>query len=176
MISCDNAAKLLSDYLDKTLDSEMYTQVKEHLKNCTACSKVFANVSYLNSRLKTAQKLKTSADFDQKLRARIQSGHAEKKPLMSMRGLSAGLSGAAVCAALTFFIVSDFSNTSVEPEQLKPVPKTASSQPALNPSNIQQASTAPVTQDQKLVKKDSLKKETIPVDQNKIKLAGQEEN
>ena len=174
MISCDNAAKLLSDYLDKTLDSEMYNQVREHLKGCKACSKVFANVSYLNSRLKSAQKLKTSADFDQKLRARIQSGQAEKRPVMSMRGLSAGLSGVAVCAALTFFVVSDFSSTAVEPEQLQPAPKAASSQPVLNPSNIQQASAAPVTKEQLSAEKDSLKKETIPVDQNKIKLAGQE--
>ncbi len=174
MISCDQAAKFLSDYLDKTLDSDIYAQVKEHLKNCKTCQQVFANVSLLSIRLRSAQKLNVSSDFDQKLRSRIQNNQAENKSIMSVRNFSVGFSGVAVCAALTFFVVSDFSNSAVKPEQEQLAPKVLSSQPVVTTSNIQQAAAAPVTLDQQYAEKDSLKNETIPVDQSKIKLAGQE--
>ncbi|GEM_PF-1625636 len=174
MMSCDTAKRMLSEYVDHALNEQDRFQVEAHLQQCPDCRKVFSDVEYLTQRLRRAQTVQVSADFDSQLRTRIMddSQNIPEKGL-PIRKMSFGFSGAVVVAAVTFFF---FSQLSTPPDGQNSVSHSTM-------SNVRQFSlpvkgkpienqTAMSSVDK--ISEDSLKNPPLPVDESKIKLVGQE--
>jgi len=85
MMSCDTAKEFLSNYIEGTLDDFDRREIEEHLAQCGQCKNTLKQVQFLARRLQSTVPLKTSADFEKKLHARISgaikdSGFAESEP------------------------------------------------------------------------------------------------
>jgi len=171
MISCDTAKNLLSDYLDRNLGQEQFTQIEEHLGRCPECRQVFNDVRFLTAKLRVAVRFSTSDQFDQNLRSRIRSQQQESKPIISKRGFSYGFSGAVVLAGVTFLVINNFSSAPPAGQNILP---TAVSARQAAPIRVQKPLAAQAKTQQQIIPKDSLKDKPFSADPNKIKLTGQE--
>ena len=116
MISCDTAKNMLSDYLEHTLSPDEQSSVEEHLAHCYQCKRVFDDVAYLTEKLRALPVIQPSEDFDGQLRLRIAEEYAQNThPVISKKGFTFGLSGAALIAVITFFVLT---TNSPEPQPL----------------------------------------------------------
>ena len=169
MNSCDNAKALFSDYIDELLSPEQRARVDAHTAICADCRMVLKQVTYLSQRIHTVASISTSEMFDQNLRARIMEG-PERNPKPSFKhNFTVGLSGAAVLAALTFFILSTFEGPGIET-----VPAGISGAAPKELPELIRKETVPQSElASEILKKDSLKNSPAHVDQ-KIQLVGQE--
>lgn len=174
MNSCEFAKAHLSDFLDHNLHPAILQSVELHLEDCPDCRLVFEQVSFLNTRLKEVHRIKTSPDFDRRLRRRILDSGQESKPFISVRGFSFGFSGAAVIAAATFLIFNTFSTQTPATSHFSPAKSMVSGQQSSSPASVQMPVAVEKSDQQRLALKDSLKNRPVPVDQSKIKLAEQE--
>ncbi len=169
MNTCDNAKAHFSDYIDGLLTPEEQAQVEAHTAVCAECRTVLQQVTQLTERIHTVAAISASDAFDQNLRARIMGTFpADPKPSYK-RTFTFGFSGAAVLAALTFFVLSTFDGSNVET-----VPAGISgAAPKAQPELIRQDALPHPSLASETLKKDSLKNSPAHVDQ-KIQLVGQE--
>ncbi len=174
MISCDTVKGLLTDYIDQSLNGEAVAQIDNHLSQCPSCQKIYADVQYLTLRLKNTDRLRVSEDFDRNLRSRILNMDANPaRKGFSVRGLSFGFSGAVVVAAVSFFVLNQFSGT-ISKSSINPQQTITRAQPFSAPSI--QSNRVPVKESalaRKEIKNDSLKNNKETVDKSKIKLVEQ---
>ncbi len=107
MINCDTAKRMLSDYIERELPPEDQAAVDDHLSQCAECKHVFDNVMFLTLKLQQLPPVTTSENFDSQLRLRI-SGDFVQEPTATFtkRSLTFGLSGAALIAMITFFVLT----------------------------------------------------------------------
>jgi len=169
MNTCDNTKALFSDYIDELLTSEQRAKVEAHIAVCADCRTVLQQVTLLTKRIQMIASISASDTFDQNLRARIMGNlPSDSKPSFK-RSFTFGFSGAAVLAALTFFILSTFDAPTIET-----VPAGISgAAPKAQPELIQKNAVPQPALASETLKKDSLKNSPARVDQ-KIQLVGQE--
>lgn len=134
MIHCDTIKEMLSNYIDNTIEPSLRSQIQAHLDACPGCKKVVANVQLITNRLHKFSSVKPSSNFDQRLRARIQSDNKTEKPVIPIRNLSYGLSGIAVIACVYFITTTNF--FSGDDSDVQPVnnPTMSNTQPSGIPS------------------------------------------
>lgn len=176
MISCDTAKSMLSDYLEHTLTPDERSSIEEHLSHCYECKHVFDDVAFLTAKLRALPSIHPSDDFDGQLRLRIAGNYAQTvHPVLSKKGFTFGLSGAALLAVITFFILT---TNSPEP---RPLIQPSTNQ-IINKAN-QMVSPIARTQSVKDVtpvgianKNDSLTQQPQKVNQENIKLVDQVKN
>ena len=169
MKSCDNAKALFSDYIDGLLTPEQRAGVDAHTAVCAECRTVLKQVTHLTQRIHTVAAVSASPVFDQNLRARIMTNNEGLHQTSLKRNFTFGFSGAAVLAALTFFVLSTFEGPAVET-----VPAGISgAAPKAKPELIRQQTTPQPALAAETLKKDSLKNTPAHVDQ-KIQLVGQD--
>ncbi len=169
MNSCDNVKALFSDYIDDSLSAEQRAQVDAHTADCAECRMVLKQVAHLTQRIQTMSAISASDAFDQSLRNRIMENYATESKSSLKRSFTFGFSGAAVLAALTFFILSTFEGPSVET-----VPAGISgAAPKAQPELIRREAAPQSALAAETLKKDSLKNTPARVDQ-KIQLVGQD--
>lgn len=170
MISCDTAKRMLSDYLEETLETDTKNSIREHLNFCPECKKVFADVRYLMMQIKSVSTVHVSANFDQYLRQRINNPQ-ENKMSPAVRNLSYGFSGAVVIAGIAFFVVTNFFTQPEGTLQNSPGTKMSGMQPVQTqspkPDNqlAGQAESEGDTQDA-----DSLRSDPVLLDKDKVRL------
>ncbi len=176
MISCDTAKNMLSDYLEHTLSPDERSSVEEHLSHCYQCKRVFDDVAYLTEKLRALPTIQPSEDFDGQLRLRIAENYAPSThSVLSKKGFTFGLSGAALIAVITFFVLT---TNSPEPQPLI----QQSTNRLINKANqisapIVRNQTAPNNAPVKLAdQNDSLTQEPQKVNQANIKLVDQVRN
>ncbi|RLD14503.1 hypothetical protein DRI50_05295 [candidate division KSB1 bacterium] len=176
MISCDTAKSMLSDYMEHTLSPDERSSVEEHLSQCLECKRVFDDVAFLTQKLRTLPSIQPSENFDGQLRLRIAGNYSQAShPVVSRKGFTFGLSGAALIAVITFFVLT---TNSPEPQ---PLIQPASNQvinranqiasPIAHSKELQSASTAKLANSN-----DSLTEQPQKVNQNNIKLVDQVKN
>lgn len=176
MISCDTAKSMLSAYLEHTLNPDERSSVEEHLSHCYECKRVFDDVAFLTAKLRTLPTIQPSEDFDGQLRLRIAENYTQTShPVFTKKGFTFGLSGAALIAVITFFVLT--TNTP-EPQPLI----QQSSNQIINKAN-QMA--APLVRNQAIKSttaarlandEDSLNQQPQQVNQGNIKLVDQVKN
>jgi anti-sigma factor RsiW len=71
MNDCDRFVGQVSDYLEGFLTGKQREAFEAHLRSCTACEWRLQRTQALCKRLRALPRVKTSADFDTVLRARI---------------------------------------------------------------------------------------------------------
>jgi len=173
MISCDTVKTMLSDYLDLAVNPELRQQIDRHLQQCPECQKVYTDVQVITQRLRSSEVVQVSPDFNQKLRSRIMQSDMRGERTFTVRNLSFGVSGAAVVAALSFFVMSELST----PSSNVGSPVVHQVQPAMqiqaSNSTVQKIGEQGAVLANRDVQKDSLKKTPETVDKNQIKLVDQ---
>ncbi len=176
MISCDTAKSMLSDYLEHTLTPDERSSVEEHLSQCHECKRVYDDVAFLTAKLRALPAIQTSEDFDGQLRLRISENYAQTNhPVISKKGFTFGLSGAALIAVITFFILT---TNSPEPQPLiqqssNQIINTANqvSSPIVRTQSVSNAAPVEIANDN-----DSLNQQPQKVNQENIKLVDQVKN
>lgn len=178
MISCDTAKRMLSDYIESNLPPDEQAAVDDHLSQCTDCKRVFDDVIFLTTKLHQLPPITTSGDFDSELRLKISSGALDDNPsTFSRRNLTFGLSGAALIAMITFFILTTINTPTNEFD------KSATPSGGINQTQQQMAS--PILAQPSLSKtsvrgfqnqQDSVKKNPARINQDQVKLVDQEKN
>jgi len=166
MITCDNVRQLFSAYQEEMLTPVEKNALENHLAVCADCRTALSRMEYVQQRLQQLSSLPASAQFDQRLRARI----LHDKPIpgfgFSIKSLSLALSGVTALAAITFFTLTNLGN---------PVPDTSNHLSRAQQQNIQ---THQVLQNSnavpQLAREDTLKKHPETVDQKKIHLVGED--
>ncbi len=107
MINCDTAKRMLSEYIENALLPEDKAAIDLHLQQCASCKHVFDDVVFLTSKLRQLPTVQTSEQFDSALRTRISNSMMlDDHALLSRKNITFGLSGAALIAAITFFILT----------------------------------------------------------------------
>jgi hypothetical protein len=111
MSHCVTVQKLVSSYIEQSIDPESEKHIEQHLEACADCAKAVADIKFFTKRFKNIQPIKTSDDFDQKLRSRI----IENRPLTTntsyIKTMSYGLSTAVILVVVYWFINSDPTNS-----------------------------------------------------------------
>ncbi len=171
MMNCDKAKELLSDYIEGTLEIGQKEQIEQFLKSDQECKKLFEQAQLIKNHFKILPTYSVSEEFDAKLRQRIvKLNKGEEKPTrFSAKGLSIAFSGVLTLAVLYIFIFPGSSAQNTGPQEVAPVSKTESFQPAeaiVDNEEISDESSA------KEILPDSLKNEPQEVDNSKIKLTG----
>ncbi len=174
MISCDTVKGLLTNYMDQSLNREAVNQIDVHLSQCPSCRKIYADVQYLTDRLKKTDRVKVSEDFDRNLRSRIMElDMSSGRKTISVRNLSFGFSVAVVVAAISFFVLNQYSG-SVNNSVINQPQTITRAQPFSTPSI--QTQSVPVKESAFIgqeLQKDSLKNKEETVDRSRIKLVDQ---
>jgi len=107
MLHCDTVKQMLSNYLEDSIDPDLKSQIKAHLEACPACKIVAVQVQNITKRLHAITAVKTSPNFDQRLRTQIISDRPTEKPVITVRNLSYGLSGLAVIVGVYFITTTN---------------------------------------------------------------------
>ncbi|HHE55808.1 MAG TPA: zf-HC2 domain-containing protein [Caldithrix abyssi] len=178
MISCDTAKRMLSDYIESNLPSDEQAAVDDHLNHCPDCKRVFDDVIFLTAKLHQLPPITTSGDFDSQLRLRISGGAFDDSPsTFSRRNLTFGLSGAALIAMITFFILTTINTPTGEFNE--------SATPSGGINQTQQQMASPILAQPSLSKssvhefqnqQDSVKKNPARINQDQLKLVDQEKH
>jgi len=175
MMQCDTIKEMLSDYIDDTIDPDVKLQIKEHLEACPACNTLIQQVKVITNRLNHAQSIKTSADFDKNLRARIMGSDKTNTSTVPVRRMIYGLSGLTAAVAV-YFITTSTLFTETNPDQVTPsnFQTTTSAQP--NQVVTQQPSTniQPVVDSKQTLVRDSSESRPTPLERREIQLVDEE--
>ncbi len=170
MISCDTAKRMLSEYLEATLENDMKKSISAHLRHCPECKKVFADVHYLMRHFKNISTVQMSANFDQLLRQRINNPQNNKMS-PAVRNFSYGFSGAVVIAGIAFFVVTNFFTQPEGALQNNPGTKMSGMQPVQKQSTRQDNHLAGQSDSERDTQKtDSLRNDPVLLDKDKIRL------
>jgi len=169
MIQCDTVQEMLTNYVDNTIEPSLKSQIQAHLDACPGCKKIVANVQLITSRLQKFSSLKTSSDFDQKLRTKILSENKAEKPVIPMRNLSYGLSGVAIVACVYFVSTADFFWGSDSDAQPMNSPTMSNTQPSGIPNQQIPTTIQPVDN-----AGDAIAADTARVDEHDIQLIDNE--
>jgi anti-sigma factor RsiW len=178
MSSCDTVKDFLSAYMEDVLDPEAKSKIQSHLEGCPACRQAYANLQFLTQKLRNVSPVAVSEEFDQKLRSKIINERREQEPVISIRNLSYGLSGAVVLACVYFFFMTDPftpANMSVEPQ---PPVKISSSPKSPNPGAVSVSKQTSLAKEESSKLKqpmeiDTLRDKSTNIDQDKIILVDQ---
>ena len=178
MISCDTAKRMLSDYIESNLPPDQHAVVDEHLNRCLDCKRVFNDVIFLTAKLRQLPPVTTSGEFDSQLRLRIAgNSSSEGASTFSKRNLTFGLSGAALIAMITFFILTTINSPTGQ------LNETAAPGGGINQTQRQMAS--PILAQPSLSKtttqefhnhQDTVKNDPARINQNQLKLVDQEKH
>lgn len=169
MNACDHTRSQFSDYLDKLLAPDQESRFETHLANCSECRLALQQVTFLSRRMQNMASIRSSADFDQTLRAKIMNQNADPQKPGLVRNMIIGTSSVAVIAALTFFAISTVNTPDMNPSQntISRSTDNTLAQPVVQPQ-MTQPTLASESQ-----ANDSLSKTPAELDPNKIKLVDQ---
>jgi hypothetical protein len=184
MMSCDTVKEFLSHYMEDTLDTVDRREVQGHLAQCSHCKKKLDQIQFLTRRIQSTAPLKTSADFEKKLHARIAAAAKEPANVFPIRRVVYGLTGAAAVAAASFLVVGNFmispplpGNPTGITEPPVQVTQGVSNSPKIdNPPPVRherQIQQCPVVANQPDIQ-DSVRKEPTRLNPEQMKLVGQE--
>jgi hypothetical protein len=141
MLHCDTVKEMLSNFLEDTIEPDLKAQIQTHLEACNSCNEVFIQVQTITKRLQTITSIKTSSNFDQRLRAQIINDRIAEKPVINIRNISYGLSGLAVIVGVYIISTADILKFDNSMENIQPQQTISNSQPVQsNPGVIQPAS------------------------------------
>ncbi|MHB2154146.1 zf-HC2 domain-containing protein [Calditrichota bacterium GD2] len=177
MISCDTAKRMLSDYIESNLPSEDQATVDDHLNHCAECKHVFDDVMFLTVKLRQLPPITTSEDFDSQLRLRISGELSSESPsTFNKRSLTFGLSGAALIAMITFFVLTTLNTPTItvqetaSPGRMAPQQQQMASpilaQPSITKSNMRTFQN----------RQDTVKNNPAVIDRDQLKLVDQEKH
>src|SRR5262245_50253957 len=81
-MDCQNAQNLISGYMDQELDPVRSSEIEDHLHECVACSKVYANHQVLSAALRTGSVyFNAPADLQKRIQRSVrQATKAESPP------------------------------------------------------------------------------------------------
>jgi predicted anti-sigma-YlaC factor YlaD len=175
MMHCDTVKELLSDYIDNSLEPNVISQVSSHLETCLDCEKLVQRVKAITLQLKKSQTIKTSAEFDKNLRARIMGTGDNSKSSFPIRGMVYGLSGLAAAVAVYFITTTTILST--ETEQMPPTNFQTRSNVQQNPNINQQPAVniQPVQNNQSTLADDSVQSRPSPLEDREIQLVDDEQ-
>ncbi len=71
-MDCEEIKKLLSEYIDDTLDMQMKTLIKEHLATCKACSEELVSLKAYIKELSSLKEVEAPEDFLEKVHERVE--------------------------------------------------------------------------------------------------------
>lgn len=168
MNSCNSIKSHFSDYIDNLISPTDKKEVDDHLTVCSDCQIALKQVQTISQRLQVISPIKTSAQFDQNLRARIGNKTSSTENIFSIRTFSLGFSGIAVFAVLAFFIIGNPENTGTNPSNMSGNPASVQSKLILDSND----KTPAIAVDEP--KQDSLQNSPAKIDKNKIHLVGQD--
>jgi predicted anti-sigma-YlaC factor YlaD len=175
MIQCDTVQEMLSNYIEKSLEPDLRTQIQQHIDSCPACKKLVANVEYLTQRFRRLSSLSVSPQFDQVLRSRIMANTKTETPRISMRNLSYGFSGLAIIAGIYFISSSDIFNSDQSDSESAGKPEIINTQPERRiPVQQNPVAVQPVEQSKDASVSDSLKQRSSDVSDKRIQLVDRE--
>jgi negative regulator of sigma E activity len=111
-MKCYRIKKLLSEYIDGTLDKKTATVVEKHLENCRNCRREYIFLHNLVEDLRSMERLEAPMDFVIKVRERIDtSSRAKKSPqhlFFPLPGwVPKGLIATAAAAALALIVFNN---------------------------------------------------------------------
>jgi hypothetical protein len=175
MMTCDKVRKLLADYLDGTLDSNLIKEIDAHLENDAECRSIFNEASQIQNKLKNLETITPTENFNIKLRNKIilYNGGGLKEPLISKKGLSVGFSGAVLVAALYFYIFTDVGIQTNVNEAISPSSTIISS--PINIVDQEKSDEQNNIVDQEETNVDSLKNAPEKIDNTRIHLTGKKD-
>ncbi len=178
MISCDTAKRMLSDYIENNLPPDQRQSVDAHLSSCHECKHVFDDVIFLTEKLRQLPPVSTSDEFDSQLRFRISGDYQEgSSSPFSKRHLTFGLSGAALIAMLTFFILTTINTPSENfTEPINPGRGISQPQQQMASPILAQPSISNTTVQNFRQEKDSVNQNPATLNQNQLKLVDQEKH
>ena len=119
MMHCDTIKEILSDYIDDSVEPNIKFQVNEHLEACLECNKLVQRVQSITTRLRQTNAVKTSADFDKNLRARIVNTDTNNTSFNPTKGIVYGLSG--LTAAVAIYFLTTTTMFSGDQSQVSPI-------------------------------------------------------
>ncbi len=108
-MKCYRIKRLLSEYIDGTLDKKTATVVEGHLESCRDCRREYITLHNLIEDLRSMELLEAPTDFLKKVHERIATSSRAKKSLQSLffpwpGWVSKGLIATAAAAALALII------------------------------------------------------------------------
>lgn len=168
MNSCNSIKSHFSDYIDNLISHSDKKVVDTHLAVCPDCQIALKQVQAISQRLQVISPVKTSAQFDQNLRARIGNKTSSTESIFSVRTFSFGFSGMALAAVLAFFIMGNPENTGTNPNEMSGKPTSV--QPKLILDSNDKTPAIAVEEP----KQDSLQNSPAKIDKNKMHLVGQD--
>lgn len=68
MTDCDKTKELMSDYIEDDIESDMKTEVKQHLSICPACKTIFDKTRQLITYMTNLGSITVSSNFDSNLK------------------------------------------------------------------------------------------------------------
>jgi len=176
MIQCDTVQEMLSNYIEKSLEPDLRTQIQQHIDSCPSCKKIVANVQYLTQRFRRLSSLNVSPQFNQALRSRIMANTRTEPPRLSARNLSYGFSGLAIVAGIYFITSSDIFQSNQSDSESARKPEIINTQPDRRiPLQQNPVAVQPVDQSKETLTSDSLKERKPVASDKNIKLVGSEE-
>ena len=170
MISCDDAKRQLSAFIEGTLAPADSTLVRDHLASCQSCRQVATQMEFLMDRMKTVSPVFVSSDFDQRLRERIV--YLDDSSASSVRWRSSwsyGLSGAALLVAVYLFISVQLTETPVQ-MNTNTAPAAQTKQNITQPQQKEQFVTSSKTENDNSALSDSSMKRADDVEKREINL------
>lgn len=175
MIRCDTVKKLISNYIEESLEPDLEQQIQQHIDSCPECKKLAANVKYLTQRFRQLSSISVSPQFDQVLRSQLMATTKREAPRISVRNLSYGFSGLAIIAGIYFISSSDILNSKQSDLESGRKPEIIKTQPEM-PISIKPKPVAvqAVEQPKEVSASDTLKRRSTDVSDKKIQLVGSE--
>lgn len=80
MENCDKFKRQMSDFLDGIVRGAEKRECEEHIATCKECAALLARLKSIRAQMRSLPRMRTSADFDAMLRARIRlSGSAGRR-------------------------------------------------------------------------------------------------
>jgi hypothetical protein len=130
-MKCYRIKRLLSEYIDGTLDKKTATVVEKHLESCEDCSREYISLHTLVEDLRSMERHEAPTDFLIRLRERIDTSSGSKKSLQSVffplpGWVPKGLIATAAAAALALIV---FNNTVHYKGQIMQQPVTSVESP-----------------------------------------------
>jgi len=77
--SCKTPVELLSAYIDKELDEETYTRIREHLKSCVYCQKIVEQFREMDAQIRQMELEEPSPEFIFNLKKNVMERVGKKK-------------------------------------------------------------------------------------------------
>jgi len=170
---CDTIKEMLSDYIDDTIEPNLRSQFNSHLETCIDCEGLTQRVKSITASLNQIAAVKTSADFDKNLRAKILESGNTTRTVFTFRNIAFGLSGLTAAAAI-YFITSTTVLTGDPAQPPANIQTRSGMQP--NPVNEQlpAANVQPVDTNKDVLASDSIKSHPSPLENRDIQLVDEE--